>query len=257
MQNRSFDEWQEYRSRFRRDRGSSSIFRFRMMFRTKILLNRFPRLHRQIMLRRHKNFPTFERIVGSDTDIVIEGFPRSGNSFSVRAFEKSQPSEAHVAHHLHSWSQLHYAACRGIPAIVLIRKPDEAVIAACAHAENKQSVPSCIPETLLLKSFFQYYREFYSPVTRRVDAFVIAPFEQVTSDFGFVVGEVNKKFGSKFVRFEHSSEAVDDIFRTNADHLSPSKQRNFLKHKFSGAIDDASLTCLRKECEVIYNRLVP
>src|SRR5918999_5771267 len=66
----------------------------------------------------------FER----DTEIVIEGFPRSANSFAVAAFARAQGRKPKIAHHVHAPAQVIAAARAGIPAIVLIRNPEEAVL---------------------------------------------------------------------------------------------------------------------------------
>ncbi|HYT30505.1 MAG TPA: hypothetical protein VEN82_06985, partial [Actinomycetota bacterium] len=38
-------------------------------------------------------------LVRPETDVLIEGYPRSANSFSVAAFGLAQPREVEIAHH--------------------------------------------------------------------------------------------------------------------------------------------------------------
>ena len=65
--------------------------------------------------------------VNHTTQLVIEGFPRSGNTFSVIAFEHAQREAVRIAHHLHVPAQIIRAARWQIPSIVLIRDPVDAV----------------------------------------------------------------------------------------------------------------------------------
>jgi len=42
-----------------------------------------------------------DRLVTDATDLCVEGFPRSANSFAVGAFEHAQPEPLSIAHHNH------------------------------------------------------------------------------------------------------------------------------------------------------------
>ncbi len=42
------------------------------------------------------------------TDICIDGYPRSANSFSVRMFQQANP-DTHIAHHTHSIANIQKA----------------------------------------------------------------------------------------------------------------------------------------------------
>ena len=57
------------------------------------------------------------------TQIVIEGFPRSGNTFAVVAFQQAQRESVRVAHHLHMPAQVIRAAHLGIPILLLVGSP--------------------------------------------------------------------------------------------------------------------------------------
>jgi hypothetical protein len=49
-------------------------------------------------------------LVDRTTQLVIEGFPRSGNTFAVVAFEQAQRQSVRIAHHLHAPAQVMLAA---------------------------------------------------------------------------------------------------------------------------------------------------
>ena len=62
------------------------------------------------------------------TEIVIERYPRSANTFALVAFQLAQSRELEIAHHLHAAAQIKRAVALGVPAIVLVREPSEAVL---------------------------------------------------------------------------------------------------------------------------------
>src|SRR5437773_4880663 len=66
--------------------------------------------------------------IGPDTEIVIEGFPRSATSFAVAAFQMAQDHTVDIAHHTHSPSQVIEAVRRGIPTLLLVREPEDAIL---------------------------------------------------------------------------------------------------------------------------------
>jgi hypothetical protein len=59
-----------------------------------------------LLTRRFRNESSQTLIVQRDTDIVIEGFGGSANSFSLHAFELAQNTHVYIAHHLHAAAQI-------------------------------------------------------------------------------------------------------------------------------------------------------
>lgn len=139
-------------------------------------------------------------VVSEDTDIVIEGLHRCGNTFAVVAFQMTQKHLLNVAHHLHAEAQIIRGAELGIPVVLLLRDPEEFVVSASSSFG--------FPLELVLKD----YVTFYSRVLPYHDKVVVADFEQVTSDFGSVVEAVNAKYGTQFKPFVHTQENVDRCF---------------------------------------------
>ena len=84
-----------------------------------------------------------DRVVCPDTELVIDGFQRSANTFASIAFEISQPRPRSTAHHLHAASQIVAAARMHIPCILLVRDPVDAVIS------HLQRVPRVTPRQAL------------------------------------------------------------------------------------------------------------
>ncbi len=139
--------------------------------------------------------------VRRDTDLVIEGYPRSGNTFALLAFRLSQHQPVKTADHFHVPAQVMLAARYGVPACVLIRDPEDVVRSLVVK------YPFIRPKDAL-----RGYRSFYRACLRYRDHFVAASFDQVTSDFGEVVDSINAKFGTNFVRFEHREANIRRVF---------------------------------------------
>ena len=137
----------------------------------------------------------------SDTDIVIEGFPRSGNTFAVVAFRMAQPTPVRIARHLHAPAQALWGVRQSVPTLVLIREPSEAVLSLVIRE----------PHLSLGQGLRQYIR-FYRTLTPQRRRFVVAPFSEVISAFGSIVDRVNEMFGAGFERFEHTPENVERAF---------------------------------------------
>lgn len=126
-----------------------------------------------------------------DTAIVIDGFLRSGNTFSVAAFAVSNGPDLHVGRHLHGAPHVLRAVRLGLPTIVLIRAPRDAVASYLVRR------PTLTPDDALIE-----YLDFYRTAWRVRHGFVVGLFDQVVSDFGAVMRQVNLRFGTSFVPYE-------------------------------------------------------
>ncbi len=135
-------------------------------------------------------------LVADDTALVIEGFPRSANTYAATAFRLSNGDQAACIHHLHSPVNVEEAARRGIPVIVLLRDPLDAVVS------ELQRYPH-LSATGLVREYIRFYQRIL-PIT---DSVVLAPFEMVTADFGSVVREVNTRFRTTFSPYERTPES--------------------------------------------------
>ena len=198
-------------------------------------------------------------VVNPDTELVIEGFQRSGNTFAVAAFELAQGRETRTAHHLHAAAQVIAAVRMGIPILLLIRDPDEAVL---SHMLRE---PCITPKQGLAN-----WVRFHERVLPYRDRVVVGEFGLVTSDFGAVIAEINRRFGTAFQRFEHTEANVTACFdlienwnrqRFGAiveSHVArPSAQRDQLKLSLRDGVDDPSLSMLRGRARRVYRALVP
>jgi hypothetical protein len=149
-------------------------------------------------------FPLYRRfgehpalLASCDSEIVIDGFPRSGNSFALFALEAAAGRRLAAAHHLHAPAQLMRAARLGKPGCLVIREPAEAIPAAL------RKIPQLRAFDLLLA-----YRLHHAALWRWRGAFVTAPFELMIEDFGAVIARLNRRFGSEIPPLSRERQAA-------------------------------------------------
>lgn len=140
-------------------------------------------------------------VVGPRTDVVIEGFPRSANTFATVAFQMAQSGPVSVAHHLHSPMQVVWAVRWCVPCLVLLRNPDDAVSSLIVRHPY-----------IGARLAYEAYARFYERIVPIVDHCVLGPFGSVTSDFGSIIEAMNRRYGTGFAPFEHSDANVARCF---------------------------------------------
>jgi hypothetical protein len=173
-------------------------------------------------------------VVGPDTEIVIEGFPRSANTFAVFAFQMAQPRPVPIAHHLHSPAQVTAAARRGLPVLLLIRSPRDAVVSSVMWW------PYVTPADAL-----GAYARFYEAVRPVRDALVIGRFAEVTADLGLLTDRLNARYGTAFGRFAHTADNVERCYRLIDERSGEPDAAAAINAYMSGLIGAAELDRLR------------
>ena len=163
---------------------STALGRARHLART--WLSEQPALYLPLARRRYPG-PSPE-VVGPDTELVIDGYTRAASTHVVYAFQLAQSRPVRLAHHLHAPAQVIEAVRRRVPALVLVRDPDES---ALSHAARERHVT--VRDALLAHA---RYHERLLPF---VDALVVASFEEVTRDLRPAVRRVNERFGTRFL----------------------------------------------------------
>jgi len=129
-----------------------------------------------------------------DTQLVVEGFPRSANTTSMYALYYAQGTSFKVGHHLHVGAHIVYAAKHNIPCLVIVRRPVDCIASLMVMRKGGR------PSTLL-----KDYIDFAKVVLRYSHKVVVADFEQITANgVGDAIHRVNKKFGTSFLKPSHS-----------------------------------------------------
>lgn len=144
------------------------------------------------------------RKINERTQLVIEGFPRSGNTFAffaVKHAERLAGREVNVSSHVHTPSQVRLAVGQRYPTLVVIRRPVDVVTSLLIAAPH-------VSVTSALREYIHHHRVLL-PLR---DRFVTGTFDQVTTDFGAVTERINTRFGTSFARFDPTDEDTDAVF---------------------------------------------
>lgn len=230
------------------------------------LLAMLPELRERLSLRL-KTVPTLfwplarlredgkKRVVRRDSDIVIEGFWRCGNHFATYAFIVAQPRPVQVAHHFHAPAQLMLAAQWGVPGVLLIRNPVDAVASSAIYLRRD-------PRPML-----RLYTIFHQSLVPYADRLVVSDFDDTVGDFGAVIEQVNRRFGRSFdlyrgddasraeverrIRKEHEANMGADAGRLPL----PSEEKARQKQAVIDRIREPACAALVQEAESAYDRL--
>jgi hypothetical protein len=164
-------------------------------------------------------------VLGEDTELVLDGFTRSASTFAVVAFQLAQNDHVRVGHHLHAASHITAAAARHVPTLVTVREPEPTILSASIRE------PRVTP-----RQWLKTYAAFYERIVPFRTAFVIATFDQVTSDFGAVTRSVNERFGTGFREFEHTEQNVQLVFQLIDERVQPLPWSDVLRQFISGFV---------------------
>ena len=155
-------------------------------------ISRSPRLFPSMvrMQRKRRNVPAC-----AGRPIVIDGFPRSANTFSFARVPLREPGVA-ASHHMHAPANVLLAVRYGIPDDRRLRPPVDAVLSEVIREPRKR-----------LRRGSLEWNSFYSTVRPVLDRVVVADFATVTSDYSLVIDEVNRRFGTSFATYpQHPSK---------------------------------------------------
>lgn len=196
-----------------------------------------------------------DRIVTYNTDICIEGFPRCANSFTVVAFKKCANKELKIATHMHSHTNVLSAIKKGIPTIVLIRKPEDAIISLRALAlegayhNDKEITLEKIDESI------KRYILFYSSLLGKKDSFVVGQFDEVVSNFTKIIHDFNSKFNTNFTPIENVKEVLVNS-KKRKRHMFPTEFRNKVKVDIRKDLKSESALKLMSQANKIYEAFI-
>ncbi|WP_170433136.1 hypothetical protein [Ruegeria arenilitoris] len=184
------------------------------------------------------------RVVTPDTDLVIEGFPRSGNSYVEAAFRASQKTDIRLAHHTHAAANVLRAVQLDKPCYVLIRSPEDACISLVIQEPSVQDLELALSE----------YERFHRGISCVADQICLVPFEIATQNFNAGIGHLNARYGTRFALL---SEDIDRN-RIMAQVDAISRQRNTVKdgvEPYSPYATDDVRQARKAEQERLKNRL--
>lgn len=228
-------------------------------YSARYFLNAYPAIYMPLARLRHRAQDDWS--VRKDTELVIEGFGRSGSTFAVDAFEFAQPQPVRLAHHTHAAAQVITAVKWGIPTMLIVRHPGQVVPSHMARRDIGARPPLVA------------WIRFHERLLPHREGFVVAPFEEMITNMGVVIQRINGRFGTSFGVFEHNPESETRVFeRIEARNLRrfgvgtlegerslarPSLEREARKQTLRSAYEAPALARLRSRAERVYRSLVP
>lgn len=137
-------------------------------------------------------------------DVVVDGFPRSANTYAWFALKSTVEPKYVVRGHTHSAATLKSAIVDHKPGMLIVRRPDQAVTSL--HQ---------LTNGISLDALFRAYTRFHSRcLTLKGNGLYIAKFEDVVTDFGAVLDDFYSAHGlnwPSYVKTVDSEEKVFDI----------------------------------------------
>lgn len=231
----------------------------RLVWRTKSRIRRSTWAY--LTLARFRSFRNGQpKVLPADAELVMDAFPRSANSFSYEAFLHAQGRKVPMIHHFHAPGAVVRGIERGLPALVIIREPVAAVMSMLILIGRDD-----------LAQGFRDYLNFYEPLEKYRDDFVLARFKSVVTDFGAVTRAVNERFGTSFAEFEHTPEndrLVKDKIADDTDRLpgsdglkaqlvsKPTDERERYREELRAQLDLPHVAPLRERATALYERWI-
>lgn len=166
-----------------------------------------------------------QRLVYKHTDLCVEGFPRSANSFVAGMIGSSQGKDFQLAHHTHAPAQIIRACKLNVPTLVLIRKPIDAVISLRAleleicKRQNKKNGKANF------KNSIEEWVQFYNRVLPYRNNYSIGTFGKVVNDMDAVIKSLNARFNTNISLAGANKKRVQD----RGFHALPNPTRDQLK----------------------------
>src|SRR5262245_18296418 len=202
-------------------------------------------------------------LVAEDSDLLIESFPRSASSFALAAFNLAQePARFKVAHHTHAPGHVIAAIRLGVPALVLVRDPEDAMVSSQIRHPGR-TYTGVLPG----------YVDFHEPLLPYRGDLAVGTFaEVVDGGVGRITRRLNARFGTAFAEFEPTEENVSRCLREidedwrkrrgGGDHLErivprPSAMRDDLKSEIRERYRREAPVRLRERAERLYEKFAP
>jgi len=184
-------------------------------------------------------------VVGSHTELVLDGFQGSANSFATDLFLECQTHPVRVSHHLHSPAQVIEGVRRGLPVLVTIREP----VDACLSLTSRWPYVS-------MKQALRSYLGYYGTLLPYAQHIVWSPFERTTRDLGSAVDEMNERFGTCFDRIDQ--EAVEKARQAHGPNkdLDEKRKRDQIKQEKLKSLDDGTCESYVQRAETLYSEIV-
>jgi len=229
-------------------------------YRLSLFLKTRPLLFQYLALLREDSK---KRVIRRSSSIAIEGPPRCGNHYATYSFIEAQDSRLEIAHHFHAPAQLTLAATWGIPAVAIVRKPDD-MAASWMYYMWSKGFTWCSPQMI-----DHIYSSFFSTIWPVRGSLIIALFDEFTKHgMSSTIERINQKYNANFRSFESLDEERKAAFNAiRLIHLEdprlmgqpwtnplPSSSKETAKERFRKIIESAEEQGIFRESWVWYRK---
>ncbi len=189
-----------------------------------LLIKDSPPLYRAHLTLRGKYRP--ENFPSSDTDFCIEGYGRSGNTYSVALIKQLLPSFT-IASHVHTQASIKLALTHRTPLIVLVRDPGNCTASAVVK-ERSRKHSAKNPIQWHLRAYIHYYRY----ILRHIKQIELLEFGRLIQNNKLLVDFVTASSGAtNFSETEIVEAAAIVKQRLKADTRVPAENTWFSEEK--------------------------
>lgn len=160
--------------------------RRRLKFSLKMLLDESPRGYEFF----YKIFSgNSEQFFNRRTQLVIDGFPSSGNTFLYRSFLKRVRARLNISHHMHSSAQIRLAFINAAPIMLCLRNPIDAAVSNAARQRISYG-RDITSADVWLRYWTAYHRRILKSIDVNAANISICHFEDITGDVDGLIRSV-------------------------------------------------------------------
>jgi hypothetical protein len=148
-------------------------------------------------------------IAGRQTDICVEGFESSANSYTLNVI-RYVGDDLSIAHHCHTAASVKVAVEHGVPTVVLFRDPEDAIPSVVSRFR-----PGVYEATVA-------YTSFYKTVMNLVDDIILVSFDEATSRTEEMIKKVKDLTAVKF----NDYESIQEVDQAVKQHIKEWKAKS-------------------------------
>ncbi|MFT7404842.1 hypothetical protein [Zhongshania sp.] len=225
----------------------------------RMLLERCPILYLRLLHLKRRGHWSRPWVVSKETDCVIDGFPRSANSFAYATFFDSQKDKGlHIATHTHSPAQIVQAVRWGVPTMLCIRAPKDAVrgllsfeIELDLRQRNADASNIVLPDSSRVRKALRRWHFFHSNILPYRNDIFVAHFERIISEFDKVSMEFCDWSGKDWSAWD-SVRITEESIKGKAFHVGPNPLREMIKTEVDLLLNKESFLNLLDKCDRVY-----
>lgn len=159
-------------------------------------------------------------LVNEDTEIVLEAYPRCGNTFGFYVLQNLRSMR--IAHHTHSLANIKAGLRKHIAVVVLVRNPYDAISSEIlrklgAKREIRYDIEALDINALDLDIYalveLQYYSMFYNFIASNHKNILLVSFETLICNTGLFITEVDQLMLKKDLGFLIRDASLLDVER--------------------------------------------